>query len=211
MKSGIRHLLFGVVGSLCMAAASNAAMAANCSYTPDEKGFKFSFTAFGAPDKSYVVSKNTFKKYEVASSTGKLEGATINIDSTSLDTSADLNNGEGGKWDAGIPMIRNMNVVSGLFKNFANPGKISAKIDKIEGETLQLAVTMNDVTKVIPMKVTEKGSNFHAKGTLDIIKDFNGSKAFAKFEKVCTQAFHKGKSWSDVDIEFEVPVKKSCK
>ncbi|MGY1488609.1 YceI family protein [Methylobacillus pratensis] len=211
MKSSIRHLVFGMIGSLCMVAASSTVMAASCSYTPDEKGFKFYFTAFGAPDKSYVVSKNTFKKYQLASSTGKLEGATIDIDSTSLDTSADLNNGSGGQWDPSFAAVRNNNVVTGLFKSFASPGKISAKIDKIEGDTLQLAVTMNEVTKVIPMKVTEKGGNFHAKGTLDIIKDFNGSKAFAKLERICTQAFHRGKTWTDVDIEFEVPVKKSCK
>lgn len=210
MNRSIRHILLDIAGSACLMVATSIAMAASCSYTPDEKGFKFSFTAYGAPDKSYVVTKNTFTKYQLASSTGKLEGASIEIDSTSVDTSADLNNGEGGKWDPGIPMIRNMNVVNGLFKSFASPGKIHAKIDKIEGDTLQLAITMNDVTKTLPMKITEKNGQLHAKGTLDIIKDFNGSKAFAKFERVCTQAFHKGKSWSDIEFEFVVPVKKSC-
>jgi len=199
--------LVAIIGSLL----STAVWANSCTYTPDEKSFKFSFTAFGAPDKSYIVTKNTFKKYQLASATGKLEGATIDIDSTSLDTSNDLNNGKGGTWDPALANIRNMNVVTGLFKNFATPGKITAKIEKIQGNDLQLAVTMNDVTKVIPMKITEKNGHLQAKGTLDIIKDFNGGSAFEKFGRICTQAFHQGKTWTDVDIEFEVDAKKSCK
>lgn len=35
----------------------------------------FSCTAYGAKDKSYMVSESTFSKYELASSTGKLVGA----------------------------------------------------------------------------------------------------------------------------------------
>lgn len=70
---------------------------------------------------------------------------------------------------------------------------------------------MNDVTKVVPMKITEKNGHLLAKGTLDIIKDFNGGSAFEKFGRICTQAFHQGKTWTDVDIEFEVDAKKSCK
>lgn len=202
--------------SLCIATLSLLALqgahAAECNYTPDEAGFKFSFTGYGAPDKSYIVSGNTFKEYKVASETGKLVGATIEVDAKSLDTSHDLNNGMGGEWPASIPAIRNGNVVNGLFMNFKDPGKITGKIASIDVETINLDLGMNGVTKTIPMKYSVKDGVLTAEGTLDIIKDYAGEDAFKKFGVICTATWHKGKSWTDVTITFSVPVKEEqCK
>ncbi|HBR98382.1 MAG TPA: hypothetical protein DD979_13550 [Gammaproteobacteria bacterium] len=189
---------------------SVAALSAECVYMPDKDGFGFSFTAYGAPDKSYVVSQNTFKVYTLASPNGTLRGATIDIDATSLDTSADLSNGMGGYWAPGIAQLRDMNVVNGLFKQFANPGKIHAKVDSISGDRLSLLVTMNEVTAPVEMVLEEKDSMLHARGSFDLLEDFQADSAFAALEQICTIAWHKGKSWSDVDIEFHVPVQKDC-
>lgn len=181
------------------------AFASQCDFTPKKEGFNFSFTAYGAPDKSYVVSKNTFKKFDLASSTGKLLGASIDIDATTVDTSNDLNNGVGGEWHVSLAGVRNGNVVNGLFNNFVNPGKVSAKIAAIHKDKIELAVTMNGQTKNIPMAYRVAEGKLSAEGTLEIL-DFGASEAFKKFAAICTNAWHKGKSWSDVKIEFSVPV-----
>lgn len=188
-----------------LAATSINLAHASCDYTPNKDDFAFSFTAYGAPDKSYVVTKNTFTEYELASSTGKLVGASIEIDTNSLDTSHDLNDGNGGLWSDSFPMIRNSNVINGLFNNFVNPGKITATVKSIDATTVQLEVTMNGETKVVPMEYKVEAGKLAANGTLEIM-DFNGSEAFAMFEAICTLAFHQGKSWSDIAIEFSVPV-----
>ncbi|WP_232417864.1 YceI family protein [Methyloversatilis thermotolerans] len=195
--------------AIALLSTVHAAQAA-CDYTPDRNGFKFDFTAYGAKDKSYVVSKNTFNKFELASASGRLLGATIDIDAASVDTSHDLNNGSGGQWPPTFPAIRNGNVVNGLFRNFANPGRIAAKVSAIDARQLKLDVTMNGVTRAVPMSYKVADGVLSAEGKLDIL-DFNGAEAFRKFEALCTVAWHKGKSWTDVAIFFTVPVKeKGC-
>jgi len=186
--------------------AANVAQA-SCDFTPDQAGFSYSFTAYGAKDKSYVVTQNTFTKYEVASASGKLLGATIDIDATSVDTSKDMNNGGGGLWPDNLAAVRNGNVVNGLFNNFANPGKISGKISAIDKEKVSLDLTMNGETRTIAMPYSVSEGALSAKGTLDIL-DFNGAEAFKQFAAIC-RSWHKGKSWSDVDITFSVPVKEN--
>lgn len=190
--------------TLVLACISNTVFAA-CDYTPDQEGFKVHFTFYGAPDKSYVVTKNTFTEYETASETGKLVGATIDIDATSVDTSHDLSNGMGGQWPANFVPIRNMNVVNGLFNNYVNPGKVAAKIASVDAEKVNVEVTMNGETRTIPMDYSIAEGVLSAAGKLDIL-DFNAAEAFAKFEALCKVAWHKGKSWSEIEIFFEVPV-----
>ncbi|WP_415889255.1 YceI family protein [Neptuniibacter sp. SY11_33] len=198
----MKKTLFAVATLL----AANVAHA-SCDYTPDKEGFNYSFTAYGAKDKSYVVTQNTFKTYELASESGKLLGATIEIDATSLDTSKDMNNGGGGLWPENLAQVRNGNVVNGLFNNFANPGKISGKISAIDKAAVSLDLTMNGETRTISMPYSIAEGSLSAKGTLDIL-DFNAADAFKMFSNIC-RSWHKGKSWSDVDIMFSVPVKEN--
>jgi hypothetical protein len=115
----------------------------------------------------------------------------------------------GGHWDVGMAALRSLNVVNGLFNNFASPEEIHAEIEAIESDTLSLSVTMNAVTQSLPMSISESDGILHARGTLDILKDFKASSAFSALENLCI-GWHRGKTWSDVDIRFQVPVKKKC-
>lgn len=195
-----KHLSLAFLALACCHVAQ-----AECDFTPDKSGFDVRFTAYGAPDKSYAVSKNTFGSYELASASGKLLGATIEIDATTLDTTHDLNNGLGGEWPVSIPPIRNLNVVNGLFNNFADPGKIYGEITAINSDQIDVALTMNEVTNTIPMTYTIADGVLSAEGKVDIV-DFDGAEAFKQFEAICTAAWHQGKSWTEVDISFSVPV-----
>lgn len=171
-------------------------------------GFKVDFTFFGAPDKSYVVTKNTFGKITSTFPEEKLLNATVEIDVMSLDTSADMNNIKA-KWPPAMAKTRNMNTKNHFFKNFdKDKGKVSAKIVKVGDKDLSVAVTMNGVTKELPFTYEVAGDTLKAKGKLEIL-DFALEGAWKKFDRICKAAFHHGKSWSEIELFFEVPA--SCK
>ncbi len=167
----------------------------------------YDFTFYGAADKSYVVTKNTFTKSTSNFPKGKLLNASIDIDAFSLDTSADLSNGKA-KWPAAMAKIRNNNTINNFFKKFEKDlGKINVKVVKINKDSLDLEFKMNGITKVIPFSYKIEASKLKASGKLDLLA-FNTSKAWAQFSAVC-RGFHKGKSWNELDLHFEVDA--SCK
>lgn len=170
-------------------------------------GFKLDFTFFGSPDKAYVVTKNTFKSMKSNFPSEKLLNATVDIDAMSIDTSADLNNMKA-KWPASMAALRNNNTKNNFFKKFEkDAGKVSAKIVKVEDSSLLVAVTMNGVTKEIPFAYKVDGDTLKAEGKVDVLA-FNTSAAWDQFTKVC-KGFHHGKSWSEIELFFQVPA--SCK
>ncbi len=169
---------------------------------------KFDFTFYGAPNKEYVVTKNTFIKFESNFPDSKLLNATLKIDATSLDTSADLSNIKA-TWPAAMAKTRNTNTINQFFKKFENdPAVVEAKIVKIGEDTIDVEFKMNGVTKVLPFKYEIKDNLLKASGKMDVL-EFNTQKAWESFQKVCEKVFHHGKSWSEIDINFEVDA--SCK
>ncbi|WP_298046357.1 YceI family protein [uncultured Cardiobacterium sp.] len=185
--------------------------AGQCDFTPDKDKFAFSFTAYGFPDKSYDVKDNTFTDYELSSESGKLLNAGIVIKTASVDTTADKRNWDrSGEWPDATLHLRNQNIVTGLFKAFANGDTISAKIKAIDEKEITLSVTMNDVTKEVAMPYVVEDGLLKAKGTFDIM-DFDAQKAWTQFNNICSSSWHQGKTWTDIDIAFSVPVQeKGC-
>jgi len=191
-----------LIGFIALGAMTSSLYAGVCS-----DKLKYDFTFYGATDKSYVVTKNTFKTANSNFPKEKLLNATLNIDAFSLDTSADMSNGAA-KWPASMANIRNLNTVNNFFKKFdKDAGKINTKIVEITDKAINVEFQMNGVTKVIPFSYTVENDTVNAKGKLDILA-FNTNKAWAQFSAVC-KGFHKGKSWSEIDINFQVP--SSCK
>ncbi len=187
-----------------VAVLSTSLYAGKCS-----DGLKVDFTFFGAPDKSYVVTKNTFKTIKATFPSEKLLNATVEIDAKSIDTSADMSKGKlPGKWPASMAKLRNNNTINNFFNKFEkDPAKVGAKIVKVEADKLTVAVTMNGVTKELPFTYKVEGDVLKAQGKIDALA-FNTSAAWTKFTTVC-KGFHQGKSWSELDVFFEVPA--SCK
>ena len=168
--------------------------------------FTLDFTFFGATDKSYVVKKNKFKTIKSTFPFGKLENASIEIDLLSIDTSEDLNNGTR-KWPISMAKVRDMNIKNGLFKVFTiDPKKAIAKITKVNANSVNIDIKINGVTQNINMTTTIDADTLEASGKLDVAKF--SSKAWNKFSTIC-RGFHKGKSWSEIDVFFTVPA--SCK
>lgn len=169
----------------------------------------YDFTFYGAKDKSYVVTKNTFKKFEANFPNEKLLNATIKIDAFSLDTSADMRNGATAKWPAAMANVRNMNTINNFFKKFSvDAGVIEGKITSVDDKKIVADIKMNGVTKSIPFSYEVKDGKILAKGELDVLA-FNTNKAWEQFERVCKMSFHKGKSWTNLDVYFQLDA--SCK
>jgi len=71
--------------------------------------------------------------------------------------------------------------------------------------TLDVSLSMNGKTLLIPMKYRYIKGDFQAIGTIDLF-DFEGKSALASINKSCFD-LHKGKTWSDVNIAFRTTIK----
>jgi len=102
--------------------------------------------------------------------------------------------------------VRNESIVTTLF-SLKSAEKIIGSITTVntEDKILKLKLTMNEVTKSIPMSYIINDGEIRVKGQIDIL-DFSMSQSYAKFAKECFN-LHEGKSYSEVDIEFTLPYK----
>ena len=76
---------------------------------------------------------------------------------------------------------------------------------KVYHGVVDVNITMNNKSIVIPMRYNYKDENFKAKGTIDIF-DFSANDALKSINKSCF-ALHKGKTWNDVAVEFSTTIK----
>lgn len=191
---------YSLILATMMTLGVTSIVAGNCS------GVKVDFTFYGAADKSYVVTKNTFKEIKTAFVDDNLEGATAEIDLMSIDTSADPSNGKA-KWAGALLKVRDINTKNSFFGKFGkDKGKAHAKIVKVNADSIDVEISMNGVTEKITMNTKTEGETTSASGKLDVAKF--APEAWKTFSNVC-KGFHKGKSWSEIDLNFHVP--SSCK
>lgn len=70
---------------------------------------------------------------------------------------------------------------------------------------MSVAVTMNGVTRNVPMSYIFNKGDLRASGNIDLL-DFSASTALNAINKACFD-LHKGKTWSDVTIGFQTNIK----
>jgi hypothetical protein len=112
---------------------------------------------------------------------------------------------------------RDQKLVAFFFEQMVGES-ISAKIVDInsnkpmKGEpktgTFITEVTMNGVTKTVPLAYSYDMGVLTAKGVIDLF-DFSASKALMSINKACYD-LHAGKTWNDVEIGFTTTVKALC-
>ena len=163
-----------------------------------------SWKAYKTLEKLGVGGKFTDINYQAKVKEAKnfkelLLGSTVSIDLSKIDT----NNPE-----------RDKTIVSMFFQ------KLKGKI--IEGEiiainakkrekgkayrgSIDISITMNEKSLTIPMNYTYEKETFKATGVIDLF-DFEANSALSSINKSCYD-LHKGKTWSDVDIEFITQIK----
>ena len=144
------------------------------------------WTAFKTPLKLGV--KGTFDKINFTKGDECLKGAKVSIDKSSVDT----------KNPGRDKTLR-------LFFFDRLEGDIKAKIVAVKEKTLDVAVTLNGVTKTIPFFYTKKDGLIHAKGVIDLF-DFSGLEALRSINKACFDK-HQGKTWNDVELHFTIDAK----
>ena len=167
------------------------------------------FTQFGSVDVTWKAFKTPMKvgvgghftdvSYKGANQNAKdlqalLSGSSVNIAVASVDS-----NNKG----------RDEKLLNAFFKQMAGPD-ITAKIVKLEEKSgiVTAVVTMNGVTRDVPMKYSFSDGKLRADGVIDLI-DFKAQKALASINTACYN-LHQGKTWSDVNIGFTMDIKADC-
>jgi len=141
------------------------------------------WTAFKTPLKLGV--KGTFDKMTFVKGKNCLEGAEVLINKHSVNTKN---------------LGRDKTLDSFFFSRLK--GDIKAKIVAVKEKTLDVAITLNGVTKTIPFFYTKKDGVIRAKGVIDLF-DFSGSEALRSINKACFDK-HQGKTWNDVELGFTI-------
>ncbi len=76
--------------------------------------------------------------------------------------------------------------------------------DKAKTGTFTTEVTMNGVTKSVPMAFRYEKGQLHVNGVIDLF-DFSANKALSAINKACYD-LHEGKTWNDVAIGFSTQI-----
>jgi len=158
---------------------------------------KVKWTGFKTTDK--VAVNGTFTKIDLSDvKTGNspqevLEGVAFSIPVSSL-----FSNDATGTRDPKL-----INIFFGAMKNT----ELLSGILNFRDNELFMTLSMNDVTKQIPLEYTFENNLFTMKTTLNL-NDFGGETALAAISKECFE-LHKGsdgvsKTWDIVDIKGEV-------
>jgi len=163
-----------------------------------------SWMAYKTPAKAGVGGMFDSVKYKAIAPEGNnfreiLVGSSVVIDTSSVNSNH---------------KSRDATLVKFFFKQM-NDSKIKAKIVDIKSDkrmrgkpktgVMSVDVTMNGVTKKVPMSYVFDNGDLSASGHIDIL-DFSASKALSSINKACYD-LHDGKTWSDVAIGFSTKIK----
>ncbi len=172
---------------------------ADCKVIPDGN-VNVGWEAYKTPEK--VGVKGSFKAVSAAKTAPAesvmdlLKSSSVSIETASVDSK---NPGRDAKLVA-------------FFFNQMSGAVIDAAVTSVEGDEnqgkLTLDITMNGVKKSVEMDYVAHESAIEAKGVIDLA-DFNALTALSSINQAC-YALHQGKTWQDVAIRFELPIKQSC-
>ena len=174
--------------------ASLSLLAGECTYRVMD--FEIGWEAYKTPAKIGV--EGTFGNVKLSAMpdktvTGLLEGAKVVIDTGSVNSK---NSGRDAK------LVK-------FFFNTQGVDTITAEIKKVTQSTAELEITMNGVTRTVPMKLEFDGEDVEAEGYVDLA-DFDMLPSLKSINKACYD-LHKGKTWQDLEIEFEIKTMEKCK
>lgn len=174
----------------------------------DPSGARINFLSYKMQSKAKVPETGgpaTFKnaEFNFANTNGSvaeiLTNSTAKIDLTSIDTNKNP--------------IRDNNVKNKFFAHLTTQ-EVGGKITGVKGDDasgdITLSLNFNGVEKEVELKYEVKDGKLTATSEIDLVEGnlFNTAEAFEKFATdPVIQGLHAKKSWSNVTIGFEVPVK----
>lgn len=151
---------------------------------------KLEWTAYKTPDKIGV--SGTFNDIELsgAKDSGNIEqdikDATFKVVTSTVNSK---------------DQERDTKLFNSFFKLMA--GDITGKFVDFKDGKATIEITMNGVTKQKEFTYTLIGNTIALKGNIDIIADFDGTKAFNSIHELCKE-LHADKTWTEVDINVEI-------
>ena len=99
---------------------------------------------------------------------------------------------------------RDLKLVNSFFKIMSDEIITSKIVDITDKNIITIEISMNGMTKKVPMSYTYNESLLNAAGVIDLF-DFQASKALSSINKACFD-LHSGKTWNDVAISFEMNI-----
>lgn len=172
---------------------AGASLYGNCQYTAHTS--KVTWKAFKTYEKLGVGG--TFDTTRMVSKTSSsidtlLSGSAITIETLSV------NSGNPGR-DA---------TLSNAFFKTQNVTSIHAKIQSAKEGKAMVEITINGISRVVPMNYAVSGNTVAGKGVIDLA-DFGMLESLSSINKSCFD-LHAGKTWQDVEIGFEIQLEQKC-
>lgn len=152
----------------------------------NDKNIELKWTAYKTPAKAGV--SGSFSKIKLK---GPLKGKTIAkvVETTTFEIDALSVNTKNPDRDAKL--------VKNIFKTIAGK-KITGKFTSMAKGELTVLITMNGVTREVPMSYKENNNAIMANGYIDML-DFSMKGQLSAINKACYE-LHEGKTWSDVAL-----------
>lgn len=161
------------------------AQASNC-FSINDKNIELKWTAYKTPAKAGV--SGTFKTIKL---NGKLEGTSVEqlVENVSFDIDATTVFTK----DAG----RDAKLKTFIFNTIVGK-KITGKFIKMQKGVLTALITMNGVSREVPLLYKLNNNALQADGHIDML-DFTMGEQIKAINKACL-AKHEGKTWNDVAL-----------
>lgn len=128
-----------------------------------------------------------------------LIGSSVSIHTNSVNSK---NEGRDKKLVASFFKLLGAETISAKITNISQTSK---KRERPKKGIISTNITMNGISKDIPMNYTYNKGLMKAEGFIDLF-DFQASKALTSINKACFD-LHKGKTWNDVAINFSLNIK----
>ena len=132
-----------------------------------------------------------------------LVGSTVNINTASVDTA-----------NAGRDKKLTDFFFGKMSQKDINAKITEIKVDKIDDKSKVISgivtvdIKMNNVSHPAELRFTYDRNEFQADGSIDLA-DYKALGALSSINKACYD-LHRGKTWSDVAISFNMTIKESC-
>lgn len=178
-----------ILGSLLIAAS----LYGDCQYAT--QGVKVTWKAFKTYEKIGVGG--TFDKTQLIAESASTVDALLKGSSVSIQTPS-INSGNPGR-DA---------TLGNAFFKVQNVDSIHATIQSAKDGKALVDITMNGITKTIPMNYVTSTNTVTGKGIIDLA-DFGMLGSLSSINKACYD-LHAGKTWQDVEIGFEIQLNQKC-
>lgn len=196
----MKNVLF--LSCLIISTISTQSFGKTCQYDVTDQTAQVQWTAFKTPKKVGVkglLPNSKFLASNASSLDKLLESVSFSVVGDQVDSK---------------DQTRDKKLLHFFFKKFMNDAMMrgffrSAKATDENSGKLDALLYMNDSQGSIALDYEYKDSLLTLKGKLDVL-EFGLNDALESINKACFK-LHEGKTWSDVEVQIQIKVNKTCK